>query len=132
MPFERDEADYAQLRPEQEWLLAQLVEAYVSQPAEKRHPSWPFTILGGPHVINHAGFSSLPNGRLACPLGDVHILRNVGLLAFLDRDRFYLTPLAFEHYEQTKARAGEPVLRVEQEVHRYLDAQVSREQCTAA
>jgi hypothetical protein len=38
VPFERDQRDRAQSRPEQEWLLAQLVEAHVSQPVEKRHP----------------------------------------------------------------------------------------------
>lgn len=103
MPFERHEPDDSQLRPLQEWLLAQLVEAHLSQPAQKRHPFRRFTILGGPHVIHHAGFSSL-----------------------------HSAPLAFDHYEQTKARGGEPVLRVDQEVCRYLDAQVFRQQCTAA
>ena len=91
------------MRPLQEWLLAQLFEAHLSQPAQKRHPFRRFTILGGPHVIHHAGFSSL-----------------------------HSAPLAFDHYEQTKARGGEPVLRVDQEVCRYLDAQVFRQQCTAA
>jgi hypothetical protein len=89
-------------------------------------------ILGVSHVIDNAGFSKLPNGRLEWPVVDVDILRQEGLLTFSGRDTFYLTPLAFKHYEQTKARVDEPVLRLEQQVHEYLDAQVFREQCTVA
>jgi hypothetical protein len=129
---ERLPNDGIRLQPEQERLLAHLVEAHRSQPHGKQYPFNSFTELGGPHFIVHAAFEALPDRQLVCNVSDEHILRQAGLISFIDQYSFYVTPRGFDHYGQTKARLGEPVRRVEQEVHSYLDAEVFRQQCPAA
>jgi hypothetical protein len=103
--------DGIRLEAEQESLLARLVEAHRGQPRDQRHPFLFLRLMGGTNLICHAGFPTATQ-QVECAVGDVHMLRQTGLLSFIDTDSFVLASSAFTHYEQTKQQAGEPARRV--------------------
>jgi len=111
------------LEPEQEQLLATLVEAARSQP--DRSLRWFGTVayLGGPEQVYS------PAGQFPAAHSDMETLHRAGLLAvgLAGRDpRYTITPEGFGHYEEWKRRSGEPVEAVEEDVMRYIDGAAFR------
>lgn len=115
--------DHLLLEPEQEDLLATLVEASRNVPPGHQHKFLHSTSIGGAGRVMHGG---LPRGKLAAYEGDIEALAREGLLA-LGRDRygaleFDVAPRGFAYYQHVKQRVSRPVQRIETEVRAYLTA----------
>jgi hypothetical protein len=112
------------LRPEQEDLLATLVEADRNLPRDQREQFIYFPGAGDA-ALAHGG---LPGREVSVYLGDLDILSNAGLLNETwtpsGARLFDITPTGFAVYEAIKQRSGAPVLQLEEEMRHYLDADV--------
>jgi hypothetical protein len=112
------------LRPEQEDLLVTLVEAERNVPRDQREQFIFFPTLGDPGLA-HAG---LPGREMPVYLGDLDILSNAGLLNETRTPSgarlFDITPTGFAVYEAIRQRSGAPIQQLEEEMKRYLDADV--------
>jgi hypothetical protein len=112
------------LEPEQEQLLAALVEARRNVPRETGLDFlFSESMDGG--VIIHDGFQGTTNYP-ACR-GDLDALANEGLISVLSGDRygfrFAIAPQGVKYYEYIKAKAGQPIERTEDYVRTYNDAE---------
>ena len=109
------------LEPEQEDLLARMVEGAREVPRSERE--WLLMSYAGGALFEGPGI-----GREDGLEGDVRMLERAGLISairFSRRDgnpTFVLTPEALEHYAAT--RESEPVARQESELRRFLDSGV--------
>ena len=121
------------LEPEQEQLLGTLVEASrrVADPSDRI-----FTMFlpDGPAFIGGGG---LPPGQpLTAEDDDIPVFEHAGLVRVLTRGRglirFRVTPEGENYYAHMKARAGEPVREVEDDVRSYLDSEPFRTRNDAA
>jgi hypothetical protein len=112
----------AVLEPEQEALLARLVEADRNIPRDQREPFTYFHDHSGDQ-IQHPG---LPGGSVDIFDGDLHALQETGLLRVVRQGRgtwaFHVSPQGRAFYEEMKTRAHAPMQQVEQEIMSYLDA----------
>lgn len=110
------------LQPEQESLLATLVEAVRSVPPSERH-EFTFSRHNDVDLIHGPG-SVAPLQELQG--SDLYVLRDAGLIGVLERSKlaftFYVTPHGFAHYGESKRQAGEPAKQVQQDVGTYLAA----------
>lgn len=110
------------LEPEQEGLLATLVEASRSVRREDRQRFY-FIETYGAAGLQHPGL-----GEDAVPAyrGDIEVLGREGLLIVEEPQpnvlTFDVTPLGFHVYADLKARTGEPVVRMERELRSFLDS----------
>jgi hypothetical protein len=112
------------LRPEQEELLVTLVEAERNLPRGEREQFMYFPTLVEPSLA-HPG---LPGREIPVYIGDLDALSSAGLLRetwtpssvrLLD-----ITPTGVAVYEAIKQRSSAPVEQLEEELRRYLDADV--------
>lgn len=112
------------LEPEQEELLARLVEADRHLDHDQRG-SFLFIQTTQDDFIRHPG---LPDGHVFVRTGDLHALHDEGLLRVIRQGSgtwfFDVSSQGRTIYEEMKTRAGAPVHQVEQEVAGYLDAPV--------
>jgi hypothetical protein len=112
------------LRPEQEDLLVTLVVAERNVPRDQREQFIFFPTAGDPGLA-HPG---LPGREMPVYLGDLDILSNEGLLNETwtpsGARLFDITPTGFAVYEAIRQRSGAPVQQLEDEMKRYLDADV--------
>jgi len=104
------------LDPEQEELLAALVEAARNVPRNQRQKFEFFRAS-----VLHPG---LAGGALEAYAGNLEILAHNGLLALSYGSRgsplYDVTPEGFEYYRQMKEQSGQPLKRVENTVRDYL------------
>jgi hypothetical protein len=111
------------LQPEQEELLAVMVEATRSVPQSERHP---FLIIAGigSTVLAHGGLAAIGKTNFSAYVGDAETLNSRGLIRLkgIDRHTFEadITPEGVEYYEEMKQRGGQPANRVTQEVREYV------------
>jgi hypothetical protein len=111
------------LDPEQEQLLADLVEASRSVPRSELQ-DFLLIRLGHGDMIHGPVGRSLESTQL---YNDVVLLADAGLVRISRHGSgsdfsFFVIPEGFEHYRQTKQRAGEAAEQVEQELNRSLDS----------
>jgi hypothetical protein len=111
------------LEQEQEDLLKALVEAVRNVHRDQRQ-KFLFLKTLGPDFVRHPG---LPDQNLPIYEGDLDVLEREGLLnvTYLTHGlSFDVSPLGFRHYEEMQRRFGAPAQQVEEELMRYLDAEV--------
>jgi hypothetical protein len=112
-----------ELEPEQEELLARMVEGAREVPREERE--WLLMSYGGGSFLEGPGI-----GRADVPEGDVFMLERAGYIhpvRYSRRDSnptFVLTPEGLAHYGETRGR--EPGARQEAELRRFLDTEAFR------
>ncbi|HZJ47427.1 MAG TPA: hypothetical protein VFD97_00135 [Acidimicrobiia bacterium] len=113
--------DGIMLEPEQEELLSTLVEITRNTPREDRGAFMVVRMLQGDILVSP--------GRGPRPevyYGDVEILASKGLVNMRFGDRgtpnFDVTPEGFEYYRIMKERSGKPMVQIEDEVTKYLEA----------
>ena len=110
------------LEPEQEELLATLVEATRKVAREDRYF---FTIssLGTGAVIEGAGLDK----QISAPRTDVELLAGADLLLVTSRQvgaiGFIVPPAGFSFYERYKQRSAEPVKQVEDDMRGHFDSE---------
>jgi hypothetical protein len=117
------------LQPEQEDLLVILVEATRNLLPGQREQFMFLPTAGDSNSLCHPG---LPGGEISAYDGDLDVLSNEGLINRTWGGRsgdwyFDVTPRGFAVYEAIKRRAGAPVRQIEEELTRYLDAEVFQE-----
>lgn len=109
------------LLPEQEQLLAQMVEASRGIPRDQRQKFLLINTMAGSYLI-HPGLPARPKVIAE----DVETLAHVGLLAVSYGSRgtpnYFVTPAGYQHYETAKRLRGGPVQQMEAEVRSFLDA----------
>ncbi len=112
------------LQPEQEDLLVTLVEATRNLPRSQRQ-QFLFAQTYGGSDIQHPG---LPGRKVLAYAGDVDVLSNEGLINVAwggqSARSFDVTPRGFAVYEAIKHRSGAPAQQLEDDLMRYLNAQV--------
>jgi hypothetical protein len=110
------------LEPEQEQLLATLVEAQRNVPRAERQPFLLAESFDGVDVL-HRG---LKTSKVGAPRSDFEMLARVGLLAqsltSRGSPRFDVTPQGYAFYDEMKRRVGGSGQRLEMEVRQYLDS----------
>lgn len=116
--------DRIMLEPEQEDLLARLVEASRSVPHDQRRSFIAYRPMAEIlHTIYHQG---LPEGQTQALLSDIEILRNNGLIAMSGGDgssvSFYVLPPGNTYYQHVKQRGNAPVQVIESTILAYLNA----------
>lgn len=88
----------------------------------------------GPAFIGGGGLP--PDQRLTAEDDDVPVLEQAGLVRVLTRGRgllrFRVTPEGEKYYAHMKARAGEPIREVEDDMRSYLDSEPFRTRYPAA
>jgi hypothetical protein len=110
-----------QFEPEQEDLLARMVEGARDVPRSER--KWLLMRYGGGAVFSGPGV----DGREDVPEGDVLMLEREGFIYAISYSRrdhnptFVLTPEALAHYAD--ARDNEPAAREESELRRFLNSE---------
>lgn len=117
-------ADETALEPEQEELLAALVEAHRAVPRDKRRKFYFGTAQGNPNNLHHPG---LPNGGDKISLGDLEVLDHMGYIGLKERTLrgtydFDVMPQGFTHYARAKQHHGQQLTRIEAEVRSFLSA----------
>jgi hypothetical protein len=117
------EAPSRRLEPEQDGLLAGLTEAARRVPRSER-ASFLLLRTQQSDLIIHPGLS---NWDLQASLGDLRILDRAGLIALSEVSStsydIDVMPEGFAYSDQMRMRTGEPVLRLESDVVRHLDAE---------
>lgn len=127
--------DYSILDPEQESLLAQLVEAEKRVPrAERHHFVISKTMRSGPRVeLLHGGWPAKHPGVFE---GDLDILASAGFLAisFIGNGgkAFTITPQGFSYYEDMMLRRGQPLDRVQVRTREFIVGEVFQKRYPAA
>ncbi len=110
------------LEPEQEELLATLIEATRKVPRGDRY-FITISALGMGDMIQGSGL----DGRILAPATDVEFLSHAGLVHIKKRQpgtiEFVITPEGFSFYERYKQRSAEPVEQVEDDVQAYFDSE---------
>jgi hypothetical protein len=116
----------AELEPEQEQLLAELVESERDVPRDQRE-WWVASMAGGDILIG-------PWGQREVPLPDVYELEYAGLLRRLPNgdNNFVISPQGRSHYAERRHHDGAPAERVEVELRRFLDDRAFRAAYPAA
>ena len=112
----------ARLEPEQEALLATMVEIHRQVPREARGPFFLLQTMGGSRIIH----SRLRNGwQTEASKSDLDMLARYGLLAYEwgKTPKYSVTPEGIEYYEALKAERAGRVEQVESEVTGYLDGE---------
>jgi hypothetical protein len=122
------------LQPEQERLLATLVEAARSLRPDRREPFWFTPVMSQPHRVQHPG---LPGGAIDPYPGDWKALADEGLLRVTPTAtkgclHIDVTPRGFQHYSEMKAKSGKPVEVMESHIRNYLDSVIFKEHYPAA
>jgi hypothetical protein len=110
------------LEPEQEELLATLVEA--TRKVERRDRYFiTISALGMGDMIQGPGL----DGRILAPSTDVEFLSHAGLVHIKQVQsgtiEFVIAPAGFSFYEEYKQRSAEPVEQVEDDVQAYFDSE---------
>lgn len=122
------------LEPDQEELLANLVEATRAVDRGARRPFYSIATVGHSLVaVMHPGLSRGTDFRTY--QGDIEELGRQGLLNVTPQQhglKFDVSPLGFRYYEELRQRAGEPTQRVVAEMRHHIDAESFRSRCTAA
>ena len=114
-----------QLEPEQEALLAMIVEASRNVPRNQRG-SFAVAQHRGVDVLCHAG---LPGENEDIYMGDVKALARAKLIELSNpkgTPLFDVFPAGYQYYEYLKLRSGEPVRRVENEIRLHLTSESLR------
>lgn len=97
-----------EIEPEQESLLATLVEAVRNAPPDERH-EFTFSRLDNADLIHGPG-SVAP--LLELQGSDLYVLRDAGLVGVIEHSRrgftFYVTPQGFSRCEESKRQSGQP------------------------
>jgi hypothetical protein len=111
-----------ELEPEQEDLLATLVEATRRVPRTERY-FLTISALGTGDMIQGAGLE----GSILAPASDIECLAGVGLLQITSRQAgsigFVIAPAGFSFFEAYKRRSAEPAEQVEEDVRAYFDSE---------
>jgi len=122
------------LEPDQEELLASLVEATRAVDRGARRPFYSVATLGsGLVAVMHPGLGRSTDFRVY--EGDIEELGRQGLLNITHQQhslKFDVSPLGFRYYEELRHRAGEPAQRVVAEMRHHIDSQSFRLRCPAA
>lgn len=121
------------LEPEQEQLLATLVEAS-RRVADRGERVFSMFLPDGPALIGGGGLP--PDEPLKAEDDDLPVLERAGLVRVLSRGsgliRFRVTPEGENYYATTKTRADEPIREVEDDLRSYLDSELFRTRYDAA
>jgi len=111
------------LTPEQEELLAVMVEAFRSVPRNERHPPLIVDGFGGTQLM-HNGLAAIGKPNYDLYLGDAKELAIHGLIRFevIGNNSYQadITNDGFRHYEHLKGAGGQPIERVETAIRTYL------------
>ena len=114
--------DHILLMPEQEELLARMVEAARSLPVDQREKFMLLETNGGDFLIHHG----LPGRQVQVVAEDVQTLNSAGLLAVAYGSRgtpnYNVTPLGHRYYEHLKTRGAAPAEQVEREVRGLIES----------
>lgn len=118
------------LDPEQEEILAQMVEAQRSVPRQERSHFILDEMMQGSHLVH-------PAIRIDVFKGDLDALEMAGLIYIATIGgrgslNYEVSPQGYEYYGEMKKRHTEPANQVEEEVRRYLDAASFRERHSVA
>lgn len=119
------------LEPEQEELVIKLVEASRNLPNGKREQ---FHYADAQEqLIIHPG---LPSGEICAYIPDLEVLERNSIISVKcsnrDSGTFDILPLGFRYYEHLKAKAGQPVQRIQSTVRDFLAADAFQETFPAA
>jgi hypothetical protein len=118
------------LEKEQTDLLAEMVEAERATDASHRQPFLLIRVMGG-NFLQHPGLT-----RESVYPADLQSLAEYGLLRLnygsSGSEMFDVTPVGRRYYAWLKEQEGEPVVQLETEIRRLLDAAAFRERHAAA
>jgi hypothetical protein len=113
------------LLPEQEELLAVMVEASRSVPLDQRQPFLIIECFGGTNLA-HGGLAAIGKDDYQPYVGDVKTLASRGLIRLeaINQHSFRadLTPEGVQQYERTKTASGQPIQTVVEDMRTYLIA----------
>ena len=122
------------LEPDQEELLATLVEAARAVDRAQRRPFYSIATMG--HSLVAVMHPALGRGtEFRTYEGDIEELGTQGLLNVTHQQhglKFDVSPLGLRYYEELRHRAGEPAQRVVAEMRHHIDSQSFRSRCPAA
>lgn len=122
------------LEPDQEDLLAALVEATRAVDRGSRRPFYVLATIGHSLVtVIHPGLALGTSFRTY--QGDIEELGRQGLLNITRQQRtikFDVSPLGLRYYEELRTRAGEPVQQVVAAMRKLIDSNSFRSRCPVA
>lgn len=111
------------LEEKQKQLLEYIVEAYRNVKSVDRRIFVFFDFPSGTSYIDHPG---LPNGGIEAYKGDIETLAREELIALTYGQQytydFDITPQGFKYYEGMKYSQSQPIIRVENTVKHFIDA----------
>ncbi len=122
--------DLVPLEPEQEELLAIMVEAGRAIPREQRQPFLLIQSMDGNHLL-HPGVAATGRAQYQPHLGDLETLHERGLirLTLVSAHHTYtadLRPEGTHYYEEMQARRGKPIAKAAMTAREYLEAESFR------